>query len=173
MEVEEAYVEIQVPAMVAVTDWKQLTFELDEGVVTMNEEKMAVCLEVVMIVEETLEPLGESYDLWAVVAFAKNVQQWAEIDDSLQDQQQMKLAPKVGFGVSSEEFGFEIHLLDPVHYHAQAIMEQAEYLVVVLVVLIGDCSEKPLAELLEPRSKQFLSSKFLQTDSSEKDIKIK
>lgn len=51
--------EIQVSAMDAVSDWKQLTFELDEEVVTMNEEKAKVCLEVVMIVEETLEPLGE------------------------------------------------------------------------------------------------------------------
>ena len=86
------------------------------------------------------------------MALSKIVQPWAEIDDSLQEQQ-MKLALKVGSGVSSEEFGFEIHLLDPVHHHAQAIMEQAEYLAVVLVVLAADCSVKPLAELLEPRSK--------------------
>jgi len=94
------------------------------------------------------------------VALAKNVQTWAEIDDSLQEQQ-MKLALKIGYGVSSEESVLEIRLLDPVHHHAQAIMEQAEYLVVVLVVLTADCSAPPLAGLLEPRSKQFLSSKIL------------
>ena len=106
------------------------------------------------------------------MALARNVQPWAEIDASLQEQQ-MKLALKVGSGVSSEEFGFEIHLLDPVHHRAQAIMEQAEYLVFVLVVLTADCSAEPLAELLEPRSKQFLSSKFLPRDGSEEDIKRK
>lgn len=52
------------------------------------------------------------------MASAKNVQPWADIDDSLQELQYMKLALKVGFGVSSEEFGFEIHLLDPVHHVA-------------------------------------------------------
>lgn len=52
--------EIQVPAMVAATDWRQLASELDEAVVKMNEEKVEVCLEVVMIVEQTLGPLGES-----------------------------------------------------------------------------------------------------------------
>lgn len=52
--------EIQVLAMVAVTDWRQLAFELDEVVVKMNEEKVEVCLEVVMIVEEMPEPLGGS-----------------------------------------------------------------------------------------------------------------
>lgn len=66
-----AYVDIQAPAMVAVTDWTQLAFELDEEVVKMNEEKVEVCLEVVVIAEETQEPLGESNVLWAVVAFAK------------------------------------------------------------------------------------------------------
>lgn len=58
----------------------------------------------------------------------------------------MKLALKVGFGVSSEEFGFEIHPLDPVHHLAQAVTEQAEH----LAVLTADCSAEPLAELLEP-----------------------
>lgn len=62
----------------------------------------------------------------------------------------MKLAPKVDSGVSLKEFGSETHLLDPVHHRAQAITEQAEYLVVVLVVLTADCSAKLLAELLEP-----------------------
>nr|ACU19174.1 unknown [Glycine max] len=152
-------------AMVAITDWKQLPFEFDE-------EKAEVRLEVVMTVEETLELFGELDVLYAVVALARNVQPWAEIDDSLQEQQ-MKLALKVGSGVSSEEFGFEIHLLDPVHHRAQAIMEQAEYLVFVLVVLTADCSVKPLAELLKPRSKQFSSPKFLPMDGCETDIKRK
>lgn len=58
--VAEAYVEIQVSAMVAVTGLKQLEFELDEEAVTVNEEKVEVCLGVVMIAEETLEPLVES-----------------------------------------------------------------------------------------------------------------
>lgn len=58
--VAEAYVEIQVPAMVAATDWRRLAFELDEVAVKMNGEKVEVCLELVMIVEEMLEPLGES-----------------------------------------------------------------------------------------------------------------
>lgn len=83
------------------------------------------------------------------MALAKNVQTWAGIDDSLQEQQ-MKLALKIGYDVSSEESVFEIHLLDPVHHHAQAITEQAEYLVVVLAVLTADCSATPLVELLEP-----------------------
>ena len=54
-----AEVETPMSALVAVTDWKQLPFELDEEAVMMIEEKVEVCLEVVMIVEETLEPLGE------------------------------------------------------------------------------------------------------------------
>lgn len=57
--VAEAYVEIQVSAMVAATDWEQLA----EVAVKMNEEKAEVCLEVVMIVEEMPEPLEESYVL--------------------------------------------------------------------------------------------------------------
>jgi len=48
-------------------------------------------------------------------------------------------------------------------------MEQAEY----SVVLTADCSVKPLAELLEPRSKQFLPSKFPPRDASEEDTKRK
>ncbi|WVY97603.1 hypothetical protein V8G54_029754 [Vigna mungo] len=132
----------------------------------MNEVKEEVCLEVVMIVEEMQEPLGEQDVLSAVVALAKNGQKWAEIDDSLQEQQ-MKPALKIGYGVSSQESVFEIHLLDPVPHHAQAIMEQAEYLVVVLVVLTADCSAKPLAGLLEPRNKQNLSSKILSRDGSD------
>lgn len=62
----------------------------------------------------------------------------------------MKLALKVGFGVFSEEFGIEILLADPVHHQAQAILEQAECLAVVLVALTAERSVKPLAELLEP-----------------------
>ena len=54
-----AEVETPMSALVAVTDWKQLPFELDEEAVMMIEEKVEVCLEVVMIVEETLEPFGE------------------------------------------------------------------------------------------------------------------
>lgn len=58
--VAKAYVEIQVPAMVAVaaTDWMQFAFELDEVAVMMNEEKVEECLEVVKIVEEKPELLG-------------------------------------------------------------------------------------------------------------------
>ena len=54
-----AEVETPMSALVAVTDWKQLPFELDEEAVMMIEEKVEVCLEVVMIVEEKLEPFGE------------------------------------------------------------------------------------------------------------------
>lgn len=73
----------------------------------------------------------------------------------------MKQELTVGFGVSLEEYGFEIPQLDPEHYLAQAIMEQAEHLTVVFAVLAADCSVEPLAELLEPRSKHFLTRKFL------------
>lgn len=105
------------------------------------------------------------------MASAKNVQQWAEIDGSLQEQEQehMKLVGRVGFGVFLEEFGFEIHLLDPEHHLAQAMKEQAEH----LAVQTADCSEEPLAELLEPRSKHFLTCKFLPMESCENAIKIK
>lgn len=129
---------------------------MDEVAVRMNEEKVKVCLEVVMIVEERLELLGED-DLWAVVASAKNGQPRAEIDDSLQEQEQMKLVLMVGFGVSSQELGFEIHLLDPVNQLGQAIMELTEHLTAEMAVpvLTAEHSVIPLAELLEPRSKHF------------------
>lgn len=160
MVVAVGYVETQVPAMVAATDWRQFAFELDEVAVKMNEEKVEVCLEVVMIVEETPKPPGESDVLWVVVASVKNVQPWAEIDDSLQEQRQMKLALELGFGVSLEEFGLEIHLLDPENHLAQAITEQAECLAAVLAVLTAECFAVPLAELLEPRSKQFFNAQI-------------
>lgn len=84
------------------------------------------------------------------MASAKNVQQWAEIDGSLQEQEHMKLVGRVGFGVFLQEVGCEIHLLDPEHHLAQAMKEQAEHLAVVLAVQTADCSEEPLTELLEP-----------------------
>lgn len=56
--VAKAYVEIQVPAMVAATDLMQFAFELDDVAVMMNEEKVEECLEVVKIVEEKPELLG-------------------------------------------------------------------------------------------------------------------
>lgn len=89
------------------------------------------------------------------------MQLWAEIDDSLQEQQHMKLALKADFGVSWEEFEFEIHLLDLVRHLVQAILEQAEHLVFVSAVLIADCFEELLVELLEPRSNRLLACKFL------------
>jgi hypothetical protein len=46
--------------MVAVPDWRKLAFEWDEVAVKMNEQKVEVSLEVVMIVEQLPEPLGES-----------------------------------------------------------------------------------------------------------------
>lgn len=60
MVVAEAYVKIQESAMVDVPDSRQLAFELDEVAVKMNEQRVEVCVEVVMIVEQMLELLGES-----------------------------------------------------------------------------------------------------------------
>jgi hypothetical protein len=70
------------------------------------------------------------------VASATNVQPSAEFDESLQEQQHMKLAQKADFGVSWEEFA--IHRLDLVRHLVQAILEQAECLAFVLAVLTAD-----------------------------------
>lgn len=61
----------------------------------------------------------------------------------------MTLALEVGFGVSLEEFGFEVHLLDHVDHLAQAKMEQAECWAVESTVLAAECSVRLLAEFLE------------------------
>lgn len=151
-----------------VADQRQMAVVLDDVAVKMNEQRVEVSLEVVMIVEQLPEPLAESGVLWAVVASAQNVQPWAETDDSLQEQQHTRLELKAGFGVSLEEYECETHLLDPVRHPAQAIMEQAERLAVVLAVLSADCSAKPLVELSEPRNKHFLTSKFLPKEGCEK-----
>jgi len=60
MVVAEAYVKIQESAMVDAPDSRQLAFELDEVAVKMNEQRVEVYVEVVMIVEQMLELLGES-----------------------------------------------------------------------------------------------------------------
>ena len=59
MVVAVAYVEIQVPAMVAATDQKHLALGFDDVALMMNEEKMEASLKVVMIEEETLKSFGE------------------------------------------------------------------------------------------------------------------
>lgn len=59
MAVAEACVEIQVPAMVAAPDSRPLAFVSDEVAVKMNEQRVEIYLEVVMIVEQMAEPLGE------------------------------------------------------------------------------------------------------------------
>lgn len=68
----------------------------------------------------------------------------------------MKLALEVGFGVSLEEFGSEILLLDPVAHLAQAKTEQAECLAAVSTVLAAECSVRLLAEFLESRNKKVI-----------------
>lgn len=134
----EAYEEFQLSAKTAATGRRPLAcvFVDDDGAVKMSEEELEVHLAVEMIVEGTSE---DSDAPSSAVVSEGNVTACVGTECWLEEQQQLRYVPQLGFGaVSLKEVGSEMEPLGPATRVDLAMILLAGCLALEEVVLIAD-----------------------------------